>query len=112
MLDLSPRDVDVGDLVDSLLGVENVRSFQDEGLSRRRHGYTPCGAEAFPLNYSETSLTLHVNGDRQRRTFCASPTMRDPARYDYFPLVDRPRIRWPNGARIAFWVCPNIEFYE
>ncbi len=24
----------------------------------------------------------------------------------------RPAIRWPNGARIAFWAAPNIEFYE
>jgi peptidoglycan/xylan/chitin deacetylase (PgdA/CDA1 family) len=33
-------------------------------------------------------------------------------RYDYLPLVDRPKIRWPGGARLAFWICPNIEFYE
>jgi len=38
--------------------------------------------------------------------------LKEPGRYDYLPLVDRPRIRWPNDARIAFWVCPNIEFYE
>lgn len=36
----------------------------------------------------------------------------EPLRYDYLPSIDRPRIRWPNGARIAFWVCPNVEFYE
>jgi allantoinase len=24
----------------------------------------------------------------------------------------RPVIRWPNGARVAFWIVPNIEFYE
>ena len=36
----------------------------------------------------------------------------EPGRYDYLPLIDRPGIRWPNGARVAFWVCPNIEFYE
>lgn len=35
-----------------------------------------------------------------------------PDRYDYLPLIDRPRLTWPNGARIAFWVAPNIEFYE
>jgi allantoinase len=35
-----------------------------------------------------------------------------PDRYDYWPLVDRPRLRWPNDARVAFWVAPNIEFYE
>lgn len=36
----------------------------------------------------------------------------DPGLYDYYPYRDRPRIQWPGGARIAFWVAPNIEFYE
>jgi peptidoglycan/xylan/chitin deacetylase (PgdA/CDA1 family) len=30
----------------------------------------------------------------------------------YSAIVDRPPIRWPNGARIALWVAPNIEHYE
>src|SRR5262245_49337463 len=38
--------------------------------------------------------------------------LKEADRYDYLPLIDRPRIQWPNGARVAFWVCPNIEFYE
>ena len=37
---------------------------------------------------------------------------RDPGFYDYLPWDRRPVIRWPNGARVAFWVAPNIEFYE
>ena len=36
----------------------------------------------------------------------------DPGYYDYWPYADRPKIQWPNGARLAFWVAPNIEFYE
>ncbi len=36
----------------------------------------------------------------------------DPGLYDYWPYAERPRITWPNGARLAFWVAPNIEFYE
>ncbi len=36
----------------------------------------------------------------------------DPGLYDYWPYVDRPRLTWPGGARVAFWVAPNIEFYE
>jgi peptidoglycan/xylan/chitin deacetylase (PgdA/CDA1 family) len=36
----------------------------------------------------------------------------DPGYYDYWPYAQRPRIRWPGGARLAFWVAPNIEFYE
>ena len=35
-----------------------------------------------------------------------------PDRFDYCPIVDRPRIEWPNEARVAFWVAPNVEHYE
>ena len=35
-----------------------------------------------------------------------------PDRFDYCPIVDRPRIVWPNGARVALWVAPNVEHYE
>ena len=35
-----------------------------------------------------------------------------PNRVDYSPIIDRPRIEWPDGARVAFWVAPNIEHYE
>ena len=38
---------------------------------------------------------------------------RDPGLYDYLPYDNRrPKISWPNGARVAFWLAPNIEFYE
>lgn len=36
----------------------------------------------------------------------------DPGLYDYWPYRARPKIEWPGGARLAFWVAPNIEFYE
>lgn len=36
----------------------------------------------------------------------------DPGFYDYWPYHNRPKITWPKGARLAFWVAPNIEFYE
>lgn len=32
--------------------------------------------------------------------------------YDYRAWDERPKITWPGGAKIAFWVAPNIEFYE
>jgi allantoinase len=38
--------------------------------------------------------------------------MRDPKYFNYLPYRNRPVIRWPNGAYVAFWVAPNIEFYE
>ena len=36
----------------------------------------------------------------------------EPGLYEYLPYYDRPKITWPNGARLAFWCAPNIEFYE
>jgi allantoinase len=35
-----------------------------------------------------------------------------PGRFDYAPVNDRPLIKWPNNARVAFWFAPNIEFFE
>ena len=35
-----------------------------------------------------------------------------PNRVDYMPIIDRPTIKWPNGARVALWVAPNVEHYE
>ena len=36
----------------------------------------------------------------------------DPNLYDYWPYRDRPKIVWPGGKTLAFWVAPNIEYYE
>ena len=36
----------------------------------------------------------------------------DPNLYDYWPYNDRPKIQWPEGKKLAFWIAPNIEFYE
>ena len=31
-------------------------------------------------------------------------------RFSYSAVVDRPPLRWPNGARLALWIVPNIEY--
>jgi allantoinase len=36
----------------------------------------------------------------------------DPNLYDYWPYADRPPIVWPGGKKLAFWIAPNIEYYE
>src|SRR5262245_37919026 len=36
---------------------------------------------------------------------------REHGRFDYSAIVDRPPLRWPNGARVALWVIPNIEHF-
>jgi allantoinase len=32
--------------------------------------------------------------------------------YDYSPIIHRPRLELPNGARVAFWVGLNVEHYQ
>jgi allantoinase len=36
----------------------------------------------------------------------------DPNLYDYWPYRDRPKIVWPGGKKLAFWIAPNVEYYE
>jgi allantoinase len=33
-------------------------------------------------------------------------------RYDYDPIIRRKPLRWPDGARVAVWVIPNIEHFH
>lgn len=35
-----------------------------------------------------------------------------PDRFDYSAIIDRPKITWPGGARLALWVAPNVEHWE
>jgi len=32
--------------------------------------------------------------------------------YEYSPIIDRPKLTWPNGARVAFYVGLNVEHFE
>ena len=36
----------------------------------------------------------------------------EPGLYDFWPYINRPKIEWPDGKKVAFMVAPNIEFYE
>jgi peptidoglycan/xylan/chitin deacetylase (PgdA/CDA1 family) len=36
----------------------------------------------------------------------------DQSWIDYLPITERPAIKWPNGARLAVMVCPNVLYYE
>jgi allantoinase len=35
----------------------------------------------------------------------------DHNRFDYAPMARRPRLALPNGARVAVWVIPNVEYF-
>ena len=39
-------------------------------------------------------------------------TFAEPNLYDYWPYEKRPKIEWPGGKKLAFWIAPNIEYYE
>jgi hypothetical protein len=32
--------------------------------------------------------------------------------FPYSPIINRPRLEWPNGAHVALWVIPNIEYFS
>jgi allantoinase len=32
--------------------------------------------------------------------------------FPYSPIIHRKKLEWPNGARLALWVIPNIEFFS
>lgn len=32
--------------------------------------------------------------------------------YPYSPITQRPPVRWPNDARVAVWIAPNIEHFH
>jgi allantoinase len=40
-----------------------------------------------------------------------TPVPQEHGRFPYSAIVDRPRLQWPNGARVAVWVIPNVEHY-
>src|SRR5690606_35635077 len=61
-------------------------------------------AQAFALPCGVPRRMMH-SGCQQREF-----TM-DPYRFGYSPVVERPKLSWPTGARVAVWVCPNIEHY-
>jgi allantoinase len=32
--------------------------------------------------------------------------------FPFSPIIRRPKLTWPDGARVALWVIPNIEFFS
>src|SRR5882757_3370071 len=32
--------------------------------------------------------------------------------FPYSPIIRRPKLSWPDGAQVALWVIPNIEFFS
>ncbi len=32
--------------------------------------------------------------------------------FPYSPIIERPKLEWPNGAHVALWIIPNIEYFS
>jgi peptidoglycan/xylan/chitin deacetylase (PgdA/CDA1 family) len=39
-------------------------------------------------------------------------TFKQESLFPYTPIVDRPPVKWPGGARVAVWIVPNIEHFH
>jgi allantoinase len=48
---------------------------------------------------------------RAAKTPSPTPVPQHHGRFEYSAIVDRKPLRWPNGARVALWVIPNIEHF-
>jgi peptidoglycan/xylan/chitin deacetylase (PgdA/CDA1 family) len=63
----------------------------------------------------EAVLRLRVGEERvpqkpRRKSQAAIPA--EHSRFEYSAIIDRPKLSWPNGARLAVWVIPNIEHFR
>jgi allantoinase len=36
----------------------------------------------------------------------------DHKRFDNSPIIKRPKLKWPNDAKLAVWIAPNIEYHK
>jgi allantoinase len=66
-----------------------------------------------PRKPVKTSKTRHkaarVSAQKAAPAQPRIPTEHD--RFDYSAIIDRPRLSWPNDARVAVWLIPNIEHF-
>ncbi len=40
-----------------------------------------------------------------------APNVGEHGRFAYIPIIDRPKLVWPDNARVAIWLIPNIEHF-
>src|SRR5262245_10994927 len=68
--------------------------------------------DCMPRKAKRTSRTSARRSPTRKASPARTPTVPvTHGRYEYSPIIDRPVLRWPNGARVALWVIPNIEHF-
>jgi len=95
--------------------------FRKQNLSRRSFlgrtgGVSAAGiAAAYAPGVGVSSAHAQIQAQTQAQTpraATSSPGKLFADRFDYSPSIDRLAIKWPNDARVAVWVAPNMEWYE
>jgi peptidoglycan/xylan/chitin deacetylase (PgdA/CDA1 family) len=66
----------------------------------------------FTAQSGEPSRRAVADARTPRAEERSRPMALPPGRFAYAPITERPVIRWPGNARVAFWVAPNMEFFE
>src|SRR5262245_39140682 len=77
----------------------NITLLTREG---KRHG-----AQTSPATLNGSHTEAQPARGKKQHPKPAVP--REHGRFDYSATVDRPPLRWPNDARVALWVIPNIR---
>ena len=58
-----------------------------------------------------STMSLRISRRSQsRRQADMKPSTYGP--FPYSPIINRPKLEWPNGAQLALWIIPNIEFFS
>src|SRR5581483_4707238 len=93
------------------------RSWGDEGYGAMRVMRNSCRAlarrSAVSWPMAKGRLAHHNVREPNRKPEMQVAQESDPFKFfPYQAIVDRPPITWPNGARVAVWVIPNIEHFH
>lgn len=57
-------------------------------------------------------LVGSLNAEQEKPGTDAIEGLMENTRYDYSPIIKRKHLKWPNDARVALWVMPNIECFH
>src|ERR1700721_1162935 len=75
--------------------------------------WTKCSAASAPTRaFGRPPAAKSSTGSRRSQADGEHHMALAPRRFDYAPITERPVITWPGNARVAFWVAPNMEFFE
>src|SRR6267154_5474306 len=69
--------------------------------------------EAHTINWYATGVPVGsaaTSGRRDGARWAMIPSKYGP--FEFSAITKRPSWRWPNGAKLAFWICANIEVFH